>query len=597
MALLSGTELYTTQVGPDSPKIQFDMQIQGTLQDRYDQGFQRASLKASLMNPDLTRADSKQAKEEYIKMVNQDLQRVGGINWAISENVDQVEKLFGGLYSNKLVAKDAIWTDRFKKEMSRAESFKNCQDPSKCGGQYWDEGVKYMMYKKKDFENANTDEALGFGDVSYVPYNSVMDQAITKLKESGLSLEYDYVENGYLFTAKNGEKLKSPMTLLFNETLGNDPKFAEMFKVKSYVQRRDWASNKVALGEYQNEEEATLNYMKKAANENLVKLDSEYKRLNVDEYHLSQMIGSLQEDFENGDFDENSEEYRYLQELEGLSNNAKNAKNYLGELRNISQSGNAQALNAMADAFDNQNAFTYFSNEISNAVNVLAFKDFKLTRKPDEYAMADYEQKLKMDYLAQQHSYDVEMENLSARNDIKLEDYKLKNSSTSAASAPTPSEAASDIKAQTTISNFDYETELRNAYSEIKGKSTGNPDFYVDDAEWANVKKGNQEGADKYFAPAKKAVGTKQQTLKIESNKSALNNNRPVPFPEQLSIQDFNNPNVYNVYGSQETFGDILAKHLSKKYNKSIDKVYEALGTAIEKKATGSFGYIVKSIK
>lgn len=204
MPLLQGQEIYSTQLSPDSnPGLQFDLQVTGGLQEKYDSAYNQASLMyGSILNAAVTREDSGKIKEEYLQKVKQDLKRLGKIDFSISSNVKAAASLFDGIYSNKNLVKDIVWTRNFNDELARAEMLKNCTDPEKCGGQYWDEGIKFMQYKREEFMKANPNEALRFEDVPYVPYNSVIDQALKTMKESGLSMEYDHIEGGYKITTK-----------------------------------------------------------------------------------------------------------------------------------------------------------------------------------------------------------------------------------------------------------------------------------------------------------------------------------------------------------------------------------------------------------
>jgi hypothetical protein len=431
MSLLQGVELYSTSVTPNNPNLQFDAQVTSTLQAKYDAGYDRASiLYGSIINPDLSRLDTQKAKDEYLKMVDRDLKRVGAIDWSVSENIKTAESLFKGLWSNDLLKKDAIWTKNYMSEMNKAEGFKNCLDPEKCGGQYWDEGVKYMNYKRQEFINADSNTALGFENASYVPYNNVMNDAIAKLKAADLSVKYDKVESGYIVTTKNGEKLRSPLTLLFNETIGKDPKFIEMFKVKSYVDRKDWVGSKLQTGEYANESEANLNYLNAVNNRTINILNEQAYALGVDQGYLDQSVSDLRMKLETGVFAEGSEMHKKLIQLESLKANADNALSFVSQLQKISQNKNKAALNVMVEAVDNENAFNYFNDEISQAVNTLMYKGYEETiKEADPYSKAEFDFNLDLKKIAVQHANSVSLEKLKYQNQRELEEYKAQQKS------------------------------------------------------------------------------------------------------------------------------------------------------------------------
>lgn len=425
MALLQGTELYSTSITPNNPDIKFDAQVAGSLQAKYDAGYEKASvLYGSIMNPELSRQDTQKAKEEYLRMVDQDLKRVGKMDWSISQNVDSAENLFKGMWTNKLLLKDASWTKNYKEELSKAEGFKNCLDKEKCGGAYWDEGVKYMNYKREEFINADSDSALGFGNVSYVPYNSVMDDAIKQMKAADLSISYDRFENGYIITEKNGTQLRSPLTLLFNQTLGKDPKFMEMFKVKSFVDRKDWVSAKVQSGEYANESEANLNYLNTINNRNIDVLNKEAYNLNMDKGFLEQTVSRMELEYSQGEIAEGSDEHKEMLRLQSLKLNTENALAVVGKLQEVSRTKNKAALGVMVDSFDNENAYNYFNAEIQGAVDTLMFKGYEKKIAVDPYSMESFKFSNKKEEMKLQFGYNVAEENNRQKNRMELEQFK-----------------------------------------------------------------------------------------------------------------------------------------------------------------------------
>lgn len=561
MSLLNGVELYSTQIGPDKPNLQFDASIIGNKQSDYTEGKNRAAmLYGSMLNAAVTRQDSLQAKNEYLKLIEQDLKRVGKVDWSIDSNVKAASKLFQGMLSNKSLQKDILWTNDFNRELQRSESYRNCADPAKCGGQYWEEGVRYMQYKRMEFQNADPASMLSMEAPKFVPYNSVMVDAMKQLKDSGLSVEFDAIENGYVVTTKNGDELKSPLTLLFNSTLGKDPKFTEMFKTKAYVDRKDWVYGKMSSGEFETEEEANFQYLKGISDVNRNRIDKLSSQLQVDRGYLDQKIQALLSEFNNGGFQKGSDKYKYLVSLNDLKNSSDNADQYLNQLRELSNTGNVGALNVLVENTDMQNAFGLFDSEISNAVNVLAFSDFKQTLKPDEYSKMAYDHKLKLDIMAKQFSYDVQLENIEAANSMSLAKFKT----------------SADIEASTKndfVSNSDYIEANQKAQVPFQDvmiellKSDKNPNPTLVDLN--AYKESNPVG---FKALTKKAANDlKERKRKANElffkSKAALNNsNQLVPFPENLTLSDASSTSLQqrlNVSSKGELLNNLINQYIS----------------------------------
>ena len=553
MGFLQGTELYSTAVTPDKPDLQFDAQINATLQAKYDAGYNRASeLYGSILNPSVTREDSKAAKEEYLKTVEASLKRAGKIDYSIDQNVASVENLFKGIYSNKMLLKDVVWTKNYEDELQRAEMFKESKDSEKAGGSYWDEGVKYLQYKRKEFQEAGVDQMMNFEDVKFVPYNSVMNDAIATMKKANLSMEYDKISGGYKITTKNGEQLRSPLTALFEQTLGRDPKFVEMFKVKSYVDRKDWVYSKLANKEYSNESEAQLNYMNAKAQRNLQQVDNTLSELDIDRTILNQRIEYLKSEYKKNSFQEGSDLYNELVGLSNLKQNADMATEYITKLHGISSSGNLGSLNVALDDFDNQNAYSYFDEEIKKSVNVLINQDSKVTKTADEFALKTFQSNLNLREMAQQHSYNVVEENTKQANRIAL-----------AAVKSTDVDASVDAKindAVTEVTNYSVNNKAYAKY--LKLKATASESEFGEALN--DPKNENHSLAKKVY---KEAQDSKIK-LKRDANLLNLKAGRSVSFPEVVKLNELVSNDFIAINGGDlNVFLESTFKDLSQKYN------------------------------
>lgn len=555
MGFLQGTELYSTAVTPDKPDLQFDAQINATLQAKYDAGYNRASeLYGSILNPSVTREDSKAAKEEYLKAVEASLKRAGKIDYSIDQNITSVENLFKGIYSNKMLLKDVVWTKNYEDELQRAEMFKESKDSEKAGGSYWDEGVKYLQYKRKEFQEAGVDQMMNFEDVKFVPYNSVMNDAIATMKKANLSMEYDKISGGYKITTKNGEQLRSPLTALFEQTLGRDPKFIEMFKVKSYVDRKDWVYSKLANKEYSSESEAQLNYMNAKAQRNLQQVDNTLSELDIDRTILNQRIEYLKSEYKKNSFKEGSDLYNELIGLSNLKQNADMATEYITKLHGISNSGNLSSLNVALDDFDNQNAYSYFNDEISKSVNVLINQDSKVTKTADEFALKTFQSNLNLREMAQQHSYNVVEENTKQANRIALATVKSNESNDDANTDVKINDAITDVT-NYSVNNSSYAKYLKlkpNASESEFGEALNNPE----DENHSLAKKVYKEAQDSKIK------------LKRAANLLSLKAGRSVSFPEVVKLNELESKDFITINGGDlNLFIESTFKNLSQKYN------------------------------
>ncbi|MHA2089211.1 MAG: hypothetical protein ACW98K_00005, partial [Candidatus Kariarchaeaceae archaeon] len=352
--------------------------------------------------------------------------KIAGMDLSKDTNVSKAKAVFKQIYTNKPLVKDMVWTKNFQDEMQRAEGFRNCIDPEKCGGQYWEDGVKFMQYKREEFKGATRDESMGFGDVKYVPYNNVVAKALDDFKEMGgfnmVTMEPSS-DGKYKVTTKNGTQAIGPMTMLFQKLYQNNPQFHDMYKVMSYNNRKDWIYNAVASGDYNSLEEASVGFVENKRDELEKKFNSMSKDITHDYEQLKRKAEAYQEDFAEGRIQEKdargkeTEEFKRMQEVMDLYQSAEGLKSY-NDMVARAQKGmhSLNTINGISDYLDEVQAQLMLGAEINSTAQLLAFKDYSVEYDADEYAL-----------LAQKHRNNVSLELMKFKHNQELQLLKNKD--------------------------------------------------------------------------------------------------------------------------------------------------------------------------
>jgi hypothetical protein len=589
---IQGQTDYISQIQPTEPNLAFDAQILQQKQAKYDANHKKVSeLYGSLLNSSLTRSDNIQARDEFFQIINDDIRRMGGIDFSLDQNVQAAASVFQSIYTNNNIVKDMVWTKNYNNEASRAEAFKNCIDEEKCGGSYWEEGERYMQYKRMEFKNATADQALGMADVRYIPNKNVMKQAIKLAKDAGLNVEMDQISGDYKVTTKNGELLKSPLTSLFSETIGKDPAFADMFKAKAYVDRNDWAMSKVNMGEYGDMNQAQLGYLQNVNKQNKAKIDQAAEDLSIDVGHLDQKVKDMELAYGRGEFKEGSDLYKQYAQLVQLQSSAKQAKSFTDQIQKVSSMKNNQmAIESLAENVDNQNAYRYFNEEINTAVQTLAYKDAKQTMEADEFAVMKYEHKYKVSEMALQHQYDVKEEQLAFDNKLKLEDYRkqLGHSSYADKSSGTGSITASDNYIQKKNEAETYGNAIQEMYGvEMKNMFGGDIPKQSDVATWkkAYESNGDETQVSKYkeYLKAKASADSKYLKLQRDANEAAVKFGKIPQYRNVLTVTDIETFNGEYDWDYETAWASNSAKYLKKDFPKMTNNDFNAAVAAADK--------------
>jgi hypothetical protein len=246
---LQGVTPYIPQIQPFQEDLNFHANVLGTKQQQYDSNYKQLNqVYGQYFYADLTREGNIEKKEELIKNINFNLQRVAGLDLSLEQNVNQAVQVFKPFYEDKYLMKDMAWTKNYKREKGLAEGLLRSSDEERSG-QYWDTGVKALDYKRMEFAESSDEESLNFGSVRYTPYKNVTKEAMAIAKEAGLSIEsVDFSPDGkWIIKQKNGQPLTEPLSKLFEATLGNDPAVQRIYQTQAYVNRKDYAYGNAAM--------------------------------------------------------------------------------------------------------------------------------------------------------------------------------------------------------------------------------------------------------------------------------------------------------------------------------------------------------------
>ena len=259
---LQGVTDYIPQIQPFQPDLNFLGNILQTKQGRYDAAHKQLSnVYGTMLNSPMLRDGNITNRDNFFKMIQQDIHKMSGVDLSLQQNVDSAQQVFKALYDDQDIVKDMTWTRNYRNQKERANAFKLCVDPEKCGGGWWEGGDQYLDYKAQEFKTATDEDARTFGDIEYVPYQNFQKDAAKWAKEMGFEIKYDDFSraSGYIAHVVNGEAMIQPLAKHFLSVFGSDPKYTKYFEALAYNTRKGWVNAKAA--EYGSEEEAGLAYM------------------------------------------------------------------------------------------------------------------------------------------------------------------------------------------------------------------------------------------------------------------------------------------------------------------------------------------------
>ena len=257
---IQGLTDYVPQIQPFVPDYNFLGNVLQTKQSRYDAAHKKiGELYGTILDSPMSRTDNISKRDAFFKEIDGQIKQLSGLDLSLQQNQDYAEQIFTPLTEDKHIIKDMTWTKKWQDEMSRGESLRNCIDPDKCGGQYWEGGPKALNYKRQEFMNASADDALNFENVKFTPAQNVAGKVAKFIKDSGFEMKYDHVEGGYIFTDKNGQKMIDPLESYLTSAFATDPGMQAYYKTQAYLERKDFTTSNAQ--KYGGEDQAALAYV------------------------------------------------------------------------------------------------------------------------------------------------------------------------------------------------------------------------------------------------------------------------------------------------------------------------------------------------
>lgn len=290
---INGVTDYIPQIQSFQPDLNFYGNVMQAKQGKYDAAKKKVSdLYGSLLYSPMSRENNIKRRDEFFKVIDNDIKRISGLDLSLEQNQDQAMNVFKGFYDDKYMINDMVKTKKSYAEMERGENFKYCTDPEKCGGQYWDAGMQKLQYKMDEFKKVSDDESMNFDMGNFDPYFDWKDKASKKAKELGYEVKKDSVDGRWIIHDSNGQLVQGGLYNLFTSLYGDDPRVQSNYDTQAYVTRKNFAKGNAL--QFGSEEEAEKQYIMNNINQGLKDADSNMKVIDDSYNQLNSSFNKLE---------------------------------------------------------------------------------------------------------------------------------------------------------------------------------------------------------------------------------------------------------------------------------------------------------------
>ncbi|TXI87051.1 MAG: hypothetical protein E6Q36_08190 [Chryseobacterium sp.] len=250
---IPGVTDYIPQAQPFTPDYNFLGNMLQNAQTKYDANYKTLSKTyGTLLNSPMLREDNIQQRDEFFKMIDNDIKRISGLDLSLQQNVDAANMVFESFYNNKEMVKDMAFTKEYQRQLQIGDNYRNCLSQDQCGGKYWDVGMNALNYKADEFKKANRQDTLTMSPGRYVPMINVQEKAMKYATDLlgkdgafGIQTMTKSPDGRYNITLKNGQLLQVPLQQLLLNQYGKDQDIIDMYQTSAYVNRKNFIASNV----------------------------------------------------------------------------------------------------------------------------------------------------------------------------------------------------------------------------------------------------------------------------------------------------------------------------------------------------------------
>ena len=425
---------YVSKIQPFKPNLNFFQQVLETKEAQYKAGYDKlSSLYGTLLESPMLRTENIELRNKFFNDISSQITKISSMDLSLSQNVDAASNVFQPLIDNDYIMKDMAYTKQAYAELSKADYFKNCTDEKKCGGKYWEGGVRAVQYQMADFAKSSADESLKFTSPTYTPYVNIPKKAMEFAKEMGFNMQtVTWSPDGrYRITTKNGQQMIPSLTDAFMASFGNDQQARDYYNTSAYLTRKDFIAT--SSTQYGSEEAAEAYYLDQMSKDLFGKSMQETQRIQSDidkakntEAVSDQIISTVGVDPSNKD-DQKFIANRNQAIVDQLISNA--AKDQHTQTQEVLDPETFQIvdINAQRNRIDSAVANSLFTTDLVKTAQNYANLTVEQKVEEDRYALSAYDHSLAMSRMAAQHKYDLDKMSRQQAHDKEMEKIRTVN--------------------------------------------------------------------------------------------------------------------------------------------------------------------------
>jgi hypothetical protein len=391
---IQGLTDYIPKAEPYKPNFDFLNTVLATRQARYDSALNQLSgAYGSIVYADLTRDDNRIARDNFLKNSEKAIQQITSLDLSDPANVQMAQQVFQPFVDDRKIQYDIMFTKGVRKGQEYSNSVRTSSDPD-IQSKWSPISDKGLEYKQIEFRTAPQEKAYKMPVPKYVPGVNIAKMAHELIGDDFKNISVEELKGGYTITTTGGPKSINVIRQYLSMALGADPNVNAFASEQAYVTSMN---DITALANQKYNGDINAAKQEYYINNADVALENDMSRLEDVQESVSETSSKLsvyESRINRGDKLSQKEQANYNALLKEKATGDGIVNNLTDRIKQINTAIETQDIDLLGRAFQASKATSFISNQLAEASETEAYKNYSVKRDVDEYRFEEYKNAL-----------------------------------------------------------------------------------------------------------------------------------------------------------------------------------------------------------
>ena len=391
---IQGLTDYIPKAEPYKPNFDFLNTVLATRQAKYDSALNQLSgAYGSILYADLTRDDNRESRDNFLKNSEKTIQQITSLDLSNPANVQAAQQVFQPFVDDRKMQYDIMFTKGVKTAQQNGELLRTSYDDD-TRARWSPISDKAIEYKQLEFRTASQEKAYRMPIPKYVDGVNIAKMAHELIGDDFKNISVEELKGGYKITTTGGPKSINVVRQYLSMALGADPNVRAFASEQAYVTSMN---DVVALANQKYSGDINAAKQEYYINNAGVALENDMSRLEDIQESVSETSSKLsvyQSRINRGDKLSQKEQASYAALEKDKATGDGIINNLTDRINQINSAVETKDIDLLGRAFQASKATSFISDQLAEASETEAYKNYSVKRDVDEYRFEGYKNSL-----------------------------------------------------------------------------------------------------------------------------------------------------------------------------------------------------------